>query len=179
VGCVIAEYCALLPPPCRRFAVTRSVAQLVTAVQRGPRASAGAQANNPAGGKAYSGLCSGRVEAVGGQARLAWIAGSCTAERCDPRQANPVEAADQPGSRECLGIAGGRWVVEFVVAIVVVRQNRGEAFGACDGSGWRMGRRSGACVVGVVRHTLPIMTRRHPCCRYRLACFVQCWSIDF
>jgi len=108
---------------------------------------------------------------------LAWIAGSCTAERCDPRQANPREAADQPGSRECLGIAGGRWVVEFVVVIVVVRQNRGEAFGACDGSGWRMGRRSGACVVGVVRHTLPIMTRQHPCCRYRLACFVQCWSI--
>jgi len=48
-----------------------------------------------------------------------------------------------------LGIAGGGEGVEEeeVVVIEVVRQSRGVAFGACDGSGWRMGRRSGAWVV--------------------------------
>ena len=81
---------------------------------------------------------------------MAWIAGSCcSAEKVRPGrgQSNGWEAGDQPGSRECLGIAGGREFVEEVVVIVVVRQSRGEAFGACDGSGWRMGRRSGAWVV--------------------------------
>ena len=40
-GSVIVGYCTLLPPPCRRGRVTRTVAQLVTAVQPVPRASAG------------------------------------------------------------------------------------------------------------------------------------------
>lgn len=41
-GSVIVGYCTLPPPPYRRGKVTRSVAQLVTAVQRGPRTSTGA-----------------------------------------------------------------------------------------------------------------------------------------
>lgn len=63
-----------------------------------------------------------------------------------------VGAADQPGSRRRTTRG-------------VVLQARGE--GACDeGSGWRIGGPSGGRGVGVVRHAVPIMTRRRPCCRF-------------
>lgn len=133
--------------------------QLARAVRHRPRLQlAGIRRLDAHSTSAYSGLCSGRVALFPGSCQLArrtsavrsWVGAT---SRLPMGVARPVgAAADQPGSRRSIGSG-------------VARRDGGE--GACDGEGWRIGRRR--CVAGgwveVVRHKIPIMTRRRPCCR--------------
>jgi len=161
-GCVIARYLVL-----GTKLVTRAVAQRRAAGRDGGATEVRPSAGWPeeggqvrvCRGAAYSGLCSARVAGVfptllsSAQRRAAQRCGrwrGATGRR--PMGAAKVvgAAADQPGSSRRTGRC-------------VVRGCRGE--GACDGSGWRIGEPSGVGGVYAVRHAVPIMTRRRPCCR--------------
>lgn len=137
-GCVIVNYCALTTTA---LSSVRSHARCRAARDGGVTKATGLERMQRAARPIA--VCAAVVSRSLLAGSLGWIEWM---SRRGATNAMGGGAADQPGSRECLGTAGGREGVEEVVVGVVIRQSRGEAFGACDGSGWRMGRRSGACV---------------------------------